>query len=184
MFTHKLSLMSLPPWVQQDYHRFICSCLLLVKIEKSHMRSCFLWIEFWILGEKSWCHWNSLPWTCMSRCLCLNLRKSWSSPRVQKSLTSQMRAFPSYLSTFLALLLSLWPGLLSFPLPHIYTYLLVISLLNSQYSLDRNPSCSGLVLLFMMLIVNCAMCLFSSTRFALYQLKNFLQNTWNLKYSA
>lgn len=93
VFTHKLSLMSLPPWVQQDYHRFICSCLLLVKIEKSHMRSCFLWIEFWILREKSWCHWNSLPWTCMSRCLCLNLRKSWSSPRVQKSLTSQMRAF-------------------------------------------------------------------------------------------
>lgn len=114
--------------------RFICSCLLFIKIKNP------IWglVSFEMSSES----WERNPGAtesqshglCTSKSLCLCLRKSGSSPRVQKSL----RAFLSYLSTFLALLVSLWSGLLSFPSPHIYTYLLVTSLLNSQYSLDKD----------------------------------------------
>lgn len=36
MSTHKLSLTSLPPWLPQDYHSFMCSCLVLLKTKQNN----------------------------------------------------------------------------------------------------------------------------------------------------
>lgn len=36
MSTHKLSLMSLPPWLLQNYHSFTCSCLVLLKTKQNN----------------------------------------------------------------------------------------------------------------------------------------------------
>ena len=123
MSTHKPYLMSFPPWLQQDYHWFVCSCLVLVKKKK---KSYEVLLAFKVNPEsigRNPCVTETHSYgLCASKCSCLHFRQFRNSPRVQKSQALQMMAFPSHLYTLLAYLLTLWVGFLSFLLPDVYLH--------------------------------------------------------------
>lgn len=148
------------------------------------MRSCFFWSELRILGEKSWCHWNSLPWTLHEFVFVFVpvFEKVWEfpqGPKVSNIADEGFSLLPLHIPCLVSQPLN-WSSVFPFT-THIY--------LPFSYFPPEQPIFPWQEsFLFtpgpVIYDVNCALCLFFSTRFALYQLKNFLQNTWNLKSSA
>lgn len=134
--THKPSLTSLPPLVQQDCPRFICSCLLLVKIKSPFE---VLLLFKWVLnsGREILVSLKLTPMDFAWASVCACIWKSLGipqGPKVSNTTDEGFSFLPLYIPCFSAFELVF----LSFLLPHIHTYLLVISLLNSQYSYDKD----------------------------------------------